>query len=96
MKEIPRFPRDFELIYEWVRAAVEEVDPIGIAEIAEDEYEPENRDITSRLLGRNITSENLFILIRDVFDNWFWKAPENEPLYREITTLIIQEASKQQ
>jgi len=94
MKEALRFPRDFEQVYMWVRMAVEKVDPIGIAEIAEDEYKPENRDITSRLLGRNINSENIFILIRDVFDNWFWKAPEKEPLYREITALIIQEASK--
>jgi len=59
-------------IYTLVKHAIDQADPIHLLESGapDDEYEPEIRDIASRV-GGCTTLEEIEILLHEVFGKWF-------------------------
>jgi hypothetical protein len=59
-------------IYVLIKRAVDRADPIHLLEIGapDDEYEPEIREIASRV-GECVNPEEIQLLLHEVFTKWF-------------------------
>ncbi len=74
--------------YKIVYNAIEKYDPIGIAYLTENEYEPEAIDITNRCCV--LSEEDLYQYTKDVFEFWFGKnlSANKDDIYRYIAREI--------
>ena len=90
----PEYKKEYYRIYGIVKKAVDEVDPFNIAWVDENEYEPEIKDLSDKLVGQKLTKKQIARKTRKVFEKWFWKKEENLPKYEEIGDRIFEEMGK--
>jgi len=86
----PEYKKEYYRIYEIVKKAVDEVDPFNIAWVDENEYEPEIKDLSDKLVGQNLTKKQIARKTRKVFEKWFYEKEENLPKYEEIGDRIFE------
>jgi len=84
------YKKEYYRIYEIVKKAVDEVDPFNIAWVDENEYEPEIKDLSDKLIGQNLTKKQIARKTRKVFEKWFYEKDENLPKYEEIGDRIFE------
>jgi len=90
----PEYKKEYYRIYEIVKKAVDEVDPFNIAWVDENEYEPEIKDLSDKLIGQNLTKKQIARKTRKVFEKWFYKKEENLSKYEEIGDRIFEGMGK--
>jgi len=72
------------------KKAVDEVHPFNIAWVDENEYEPEIKDLSDKLIGQNLTKKPIARKTRKVFKKWFYKKEENLSKYERIGRRIFE------
>jgi len=90
----PKYKKEYYRIYEIVKKAVDEVDPFNIAWVDENEYEPEIKDLSNKLVGQKLTQKQIARKIKKVFEKWFYEKEENLPKYEEIGKRIFEGMGK--
>ena len=81
----------YKELYAIVQKAVNKFDPFDIASISPFEYDPEIKDIVTRLMNeenKDIDRKKLFQIIKDVFDHWFYEDAENVDRYEAIADAV--------
>ena len=90
----PEYKKIYYEYYEIIEKIINEVDPFNIAWVAEDEYEPEIKDLTEKMIGKTLNKKRIFKRTKKVFDNWFYEKEENIPKYWEIAQKLFNELKK--
>ena len=87
---IQEFEEDYIELFDKIKRIVNEVDPFNIAYIYDDnEYEPEVRDLTIRLIGKNLNKTKIFKKTKAVFEEWFYKSEDKIEKYWQIADKIF-------
>jgi len=87
---IQDFEEDYIELFDKIKRIVNEVDPFNIAYIYDDnEYEPEVRDLTIRLIGKNLNKIKIFKKTKAVFEEWFYKSEDKIEKYWQIADKIF-------
>jgi len=90
----PEYKKEYYRIYGIVKKAVDEVDPFNIAWVDENEYEPEIKDLSDKLVGQKLTKKQIARKTRKVFEKWFYEKEENLTKYEEIGDRIFERMGK--
>ena len=88
------YKKEYDKIYKIVKKAVNEIDPFNVAWVDENEYDPEIKDLSDKLVGENLTKKQIARKTRKVFEKWFYRKEENLPKYEEIGDRIFEEMGK--
>ena len=85
------YKKNYYEYYKIIEKIINEVDPFNIAWVAEDEYEPEIKDLAEKMIGKSLNKKGIFKITKKVFDSWFYEKEENIPKYWEIAQKIFDE-----